>query len=168
MIAAVSLGLFLNDCVTDANRRDIAAIVYVESANSPTAVAGIGTAFSSLNTSLSSAIEAANSVLASGHRVAVGLGQINSVNIHRLHLEGMNLFDPCINLQVAERVLRDCLERAPAVADHLRHQQAWSCYFSGDFRTGFYRPQSSPYVERVEAASRRLGGSVLQHSRSLK
>jgi type IV secretion system protein VirB1 len=66
-------------------------------------------------------------------------------------LDRRRAFDPCSNLQSMQVVLVDCFERASA-ATVIRNRQlrrALSCYYSGNFKTGF----DHGYVGRVEKRS---------------
>ncbi len=94
----------------------------------------------------------ARDLIAQGHSIDMGLGQINSENLGWLNLTVESVFDSCTNLKASERVLRDGYDRArkqgsdPQTALH----QALSAYNTGTFTRGF----SNGYVERV------MGGDV--------
>lgn len=98
-------------------------------------------------TSKEDAVRIARDLIAQGHSIDMGLGQINSANLDWLGLTVNTVFDSCTNLKASERVLRDGYERArnqgsdPETALH----QALSAYNTGTFTRGF----SNGYVERV-------------------
>lgn len=98
------------------------------------------------------AVRIASDLIARGHSIDMGLGQINSANLKWLGLTVESVFDSCTNLSASEKVLRDGYDRAraqgsdPETALH----QALSAYNTGTFTRGF----SNGYVERV------MGGDV--------
>jgi type IV secretion system protein VirB1 len=154
------LAQVLNRCVAPEYRRDIAAIVMVESAGDRLALDGIGAAVPHWPLTLTAAIRDADAALAAGHQVAIGLGQINTANIARFHLLGWNLFDPCQNLRAAQAVLEDCYAReARAGSRWIQRERAWSCYYSGNFYDGFVAREGYSYVARVGAAFIRVSGN---------
>lgn len=53
----------------------------------------------------------ARELIAQGHSIDMGLGQINSVNLEWLKLTPETVFDACTNLAAAETVLRDGYDR---------------------------------------------------------
>ena len=94
----------------------------------------------------------ARELIAQGHSIDMGLGQINSANLGWLNLTVETVFESCSNLTASEVVLRHGYDRAreqgsdPQTALH----QALSAYNTGTFTRGF----SNGYVERV------MGGDV--------
>lgn len=94
----------------------------------------------------------ARELIAQGHSIDMGLGQINSANLEWLNLTVGTVFDSCTNLTASEVVLRDGYDRArkqgsdPQTALH----QALSAYNTGTFTRGF----TNGYVERV------MGGDI--------
>lgn len=93
----------------------------------------------------------ARDLIAQGHSIDMGLGQINSNNLDWLDLTVDTVFESCSNLAAAEDVLRDGYDRArdkgsdPQTALH----QALSAYNTGTFTRGF----TNGYVERVLGAN---------------
>ena len=63
-------------------------------------------------------------------------------------------FEPCANLAAMQTVLAECFDRASRsagkAADQLALRQALSCYYSGNFATGFRHG----YVRKVVVAAR--------------
>ncbi|SCZ73528.1 Transglycosylase SLT domain-containing protein [Epibacterium ulvae] len=98
------------------------------------------------------ATQVARKLIAQGHSIDMGLGQINNANLEWLNLTVETVFDSCTNLTAAEAVLRDGYDRArkqgsdPQTALH----QALSAYNTGTFTRGF----TNGYVERV------MGGDI--------
>ena len=83
---------------------------------------------------------------AKGRRYSVGLMQITSSNFRHYGVTASDLFTPCINLSVFERILTDCYVRGGSL------KRALSCYYSGNFETG-QRSETSfgntSYIQRI-------------------
>ncbi|MEE3649880.1 MULTISPECIES: lytic transglycosylase domain-containing protein [Enterobacterales] len=83
---------------------------------------------------------------AQGRRYSVGLMQITSSNFRHYGVTARELFDPCVNLSVFERILTDCYRRGGSL------QRALSCYYAGNFDSG-QRPEAvfnrTSYVQRI-------------------
>ncbi len=82
-----------------------------------------------------------------GRNYSVGLAQINVRNFGRLGLTSESAFDPCANLTAMQVVLTDCYDRATrqGTGPQRALRKALSCYYSGNFVTGF----ENGYVRRV-------------------
>ena len=86
---------------------------------------------------------------AGGWNYSVGLDQINKANFARYGLTFETAFEPCANLRAMQAILGDCFGRASARAEpQVALRQAFSCYYSGNFQTGFQHG----YVQKVVAA----------------
>lgn len=127
------------------------ALVDVESSLNPWAIGVVGGALVRQPSHRAEALATARALLANGWEFSVGLAQINARNFDRLGLTLETAFEPCSNLAAMKAVLTECHERAGASAgDEQRAlQRALSCYYSGDFSTGFLHG----YVQRVINAS---------------
>lgn len=127
------------------------ALVRVESRFNPWAIGIVGGALHRQPTSHAEALATATALQADGWDFSVGLGQINVRNFARLGLTLQTAFEPCSNLAAMQVVLTDCFNRA-AASSRLKQRalrQALSCYYSGDFSTGFQHG----YVQRVVHAA---------------
>ncbi|NCT81641.1 MAG: lytic transglycosylase domain-containing protein [Comamonadaceae bacterium] len=127
------------------------ALVKVESSFNPWAIGVVRGELQRQPRSRSEALATAEALHAAGWNFSVGLGQINVRNFARLGLTLQSAFEPCSNLTAMQVVLTDCFERSRSAGQ--RHQQALrqalSCYYSGDFSTGFQHG----YVQRVVQAA---------------
>lgn len=96
------------------------------------------------------AAAAVRKLIAQGVDFDAGYGQINVRNWKRLGLTPETIFDPCVNLNAAQRLLVDCYQHAVKV--HSPGQPAlyaaFSCYNTGNLSTGF----KNGYVANVLAA----------------
>lgn len=96
------------------------------------------------------AIKEARKLLDQGASFDAGYGQINNANWSRLGITPENVFDPCINLRAAQRVLVECY--AGAGRNHggpAALYAALSCYNTGDYTSGL----RNGYVRNVLAGA---------------
>ncbi|MFZ2987175.1 lytic transglycosylase domain-containing protein [Ideonella sp.] len=151
------------------------ALVSVESGFNPWAIGVVGGALVRQPRYRAEALATARALQAAGWNFSVGLGQINVGNFDRLGLTLDAAFDPCTNLTAMQSVLAECFDRAqapaatanmtantatPQHADQTALRKALSCYYSGNFATGFRHG----YVRKVVAAA---GTSSLVASRAI-
>ncbi|MFG6432080.1 lytic transglycosylase domain-containing protein [Roseateles sp. LYH14W] len=128
------------------------ALVYVESSLNPWAIGVVGGQLNRQPRSKAEALATARALQTAGWNFSVGLGQINVRNFARLHLTLESAFDPCTNLAAMQEILADCFDRAGAPGNRSRQsalRRALSCYYSGNFATGF----EHGYVQRVVRAA---------------
>lgn len=133
------------------------ALVSVESAFNPWAIGVVGGQLARQPRNRAEALATAQALQATGWNFSVGLGQINRGNFERLGLTVDTAFEPCVNLGAMQTVLTECMARVlprqqapPAEQTALR--QALSCYYSGNFVTGF----KHGYVRKVGVAAGHL------------
>lgn len=104
---------------------------------------------------LEDAVATAKALQKSGKNFSMGVAQINKHNLSRFGLSYETVFDPCRNLQTGAQILEDCFDRAGSADAQVALQKALSCYYSGNFRTGFtqdFKGQPS-YVKRIQLAA---------------
>ena len=174
MDASVFLPLALA-CAPQVHTHTAHALVSVESAFNPWAIGVVGGALVRQPRHRAEALATAKALQAAGWNFSVGLGQINVGNFERLGLTLDAAFEPCTNLAAMQSVLAECFDRARAPAatatatttatkpppvDQTALRQALSCYYSGNFATGFRHG----YVRKVVAAA---GTSSLAASRAI-
>lgn len=126
----------------------MAHVVAVESSFNPFAIGVVGARLQRQPRTLAEAVATAGALAAGGRNFSVGLAQVNRHNLARQGLHGWPAaFDTCANLLAGARILADC---------HARAQRDWprafSCYYSGNFETGFRHG----YVDRVLASMARV------------
>jgi type IV secretion system protein VirB1 len=83
----------------------IAAVVQRESGGNPLAVHDNSTGISHRPATEAEAITLAKSLIAMGHSVDLGMGQINSRNLSWLKQSVETIFDPCTNLSAMQGML---------------------------------------------------------------
>lgn len=153
MDASAFLALALA-CAPQVHADTARALVSVESAFNPWAIGVVGGALVRQPRHRDEALATAKALRDAGWNFSVGLGQINVGNFNRLGLTVETAFEPCANLAAMQAVLAECFDRASGSAskavDQVALRQALSCYYSGDFATGF----EHGYVRRVALQAR--------------
>lgn len=121
-------------------------VVSVESAFNPYAIGIVGGHLVRQPRTLSEAVATARMLDARGYNFSVGLSQVNRHNLQAYGLRTYaQAFDRCPNLQAGARILARCHARSGG-----DWGRAFSCYYSGDFVTGF----RTGYVDKVFASLR--------------
>ena len=125
------------------------ALVAVESHFNPHAIGVVGGMLYRQPRNHAEAVATVTQLKAEGWNFSVGLAQINARNFERLGLTATTAFHPCQNLRAMQSVLSECFARA-AVQSSAQSalRQSLSCYYSGNFVTGF----RDGYVQRVMQA----------------
>jgi type IV secretion system protein VirB1 len=132
------------------------ALVAAESSLNPHAIGVVGGMLERQPRNRREALATAEALRDAGWNFSVGLAQINVRNLPRLQLSLDSAFEPCCNLSAMQAVLSECFERAagaaPRAAASEQHalRQALSCYYSGNFITGF----EHGYVRRIAQLAR--------------
>jgi len=153
MDASAFIALALG-CAPQVHADTARALVSVESAFNPWAIGVVGGTLARQPRHRAEALATARALQAAGWNFSIGLSQINLGNFERLGLTLESAFDPCTNLAAMQTVLAECFDRArvpaskPAV-DQTALRQALSCYYSGNFATGFRHG----YVRKVVVAA---------------
>jgi type IV secretion system protein VirB1 len=133
------------------------ALVAVESGFHPLAIGVVGGVLRRQPHSSGEAVATAAALREGGWKFSVGLSQINVGNLERLGLTIPSAFDACRNLRAMQTILLECFVRAGSGESPQRDlRRALSCYYSGNFTTGF----GHGYVGRVVAAAPSSHGAV--------
>lgn len=160
MDAAAFLALTLA-CAPQVHADTVRALVGVESAFNPWAIGVVGGALLRQPRHRAEALATARALRAAGWNFSVGLGQIYVGNFERLGLTLESAFEPCNNLAAMQAVLTECFDRAQSSAMTTPKQPALrlalSCYYSGNFATGFRHG----YVRKVVVAASTVARPVL-------
>jgi type IV secretion system protein VirB1 len=132
-------------------------VVHVESGANPYAIGVVGGQLERQPRNLAEALATAQMLDARGYNFSVGLAQVNRVNLDRYGLDSYRkAFGTCANLAAGARILADCYTSA-----HGDWPKAFSCYYSGNFTTGF----RDGYVQKVYASINRQAGNPMQPAR---
>jgi type IV secretion system protein VirB1 len=148
MIGSAFLALAAS-CAPQIDVGTSSALVAVESGFNPYAIGVVGGALKRQPRQLAEAVTTAHALQAAGWNFSAGIGQINVRNFHWLGLTLEGAFEPCANLRAMQTILADCFDRARSrsTSVQLALRRALSCYYSGNFTTGF----EHGYVHRVAA-----------------
>lgn len=130
--------------------RDTAqSLISVESRGNPYAIGVVAGSLARQPRNLYEAVVTSRALEAGGWNYSVGLAQINRANFARHGLSIETAFDPCSNLRAMQSILGECFVRASVrVEPQVALRRAFSCYYSGNFQTGFQHG----YVQKVVAA----------------
>ncbi len=133
----------------------MAAIAETESGFNPYAI-GVVKGYINQPKNKSEAILAVRKLKRIGKNFSVGLMQINKVNWRTYNMNEKNMFDVCTNLKAGADIFNKCYDRADRkygkkYSHDGKLRLAMSCYYSGNFKTGFKRdfPKQPPYVTKV-------------------
>ena len=148
-------------CAPQVHLSTAQALVSVESSFNPWAIGVVGGTLRRQPNNRDEAVATANQLHTDGRNFSVGLAQINVSNFQRLGLNTSSAFNPCQNLSAMQSVLTECFDRSGqtrsrADTDQFALRKAISCYYSGNFSTGFRHG----YVRKVVAAARITTRSV--------
>ena len=135
----------LQQCSPQINPIIAHAIVKAESSFNPFAIGVNSGVRIKQPQSYQQAVMEAKRLLAQGHNIDLGWGQINSKNLSWLRLSVEEVFNPCANLRAMQTVYLDCYSKAGNSGLGTRMQRAFSCYNTGNFSRGF----NNGYVNKL-------------------
>lgn len=150
------------ECAPTVHPKTMAAVVGVESSYNPYAIGVVGGRLERQPQSKAEAIATAHALEDQGFNFSLGVGQVNRYNLSKYGLDYETAFDPCANIRAGSQILTGCFDRAKKQYpdDQQALQASFSCYYSGNFKTGFkpdFKGQPS-YVQKVlnKAASEEM------------
>lgn len=144
----MDLPTLIQQCAPAVHPDTMQRIVRVESSANPYAIGVVGGRLTRQPRQLDEAVATARWLAEHGHNYSAGLTQVNQSNFARHGLTLESAFAPCANLRAGAAILQECFERARGRrSEQAALQAAFSCYYSGNFRTGF----DHGYVTRVLA-----------------
>jgi len=139
-------------CAPGMEVQTLRSIASVESSFNPFAIGVVGARLQRQPVDLAEAVATSRALTAQGYDYSLGLVQINQKNFAAYGLTIESALDPCNNLRVGGLIFQDCFRRAGASRHVLG--DALSCYYSGNFKTGYRHG----YVAKVLAAGGISGG----------
>lgn len=143
--SAAFMGLAMQ-CAASVHPDTATEIARVESGFNQYAIGVVGQPRGIYPRNLSDALKHVNRLKAEGKNFSIGLMQINQSNFSKYHTNAEQLFNPCNNLAVFEKIITDCYVRGGTV------RRAASCYYSGNFTTGELQEKTfanTSYVQRI-------------------
>jgi type IV secretion system protein VirB1 len=145
----LDFAVLAQECAPQVHVDTLRRIVHVESGFNPYAIGVVKGRLQRQPGSLDEAIVTARALQQGGYDFSVGLAQINRRNFERYGLTLESAFEPCANLRAGGGILAECFQRARVSRDEQQAvRAATSCYYSGNFSTGY----AHGYVQRVVAS----------------
>ncbi len=131
--------LMAHQCAPEVHPNTLAHVVQVESGYNPFAIGVVGAHLERQPNNEAEAIATANWLERHNFNYSVGLGQVNKGNFTKYGLTPSSAFEPCRNLHAASSILEECYRRALQVHpdEQTALRDSFSCYYSGNFTTGY-------------------------------
>jgi len=131
-------------------------VVRVESSFNRYAIGVVGGRLVRQPVNLPEALATARMLRERGFNFSLGLAQVNRYNLGKYGLSLESAFQACPNLQAGARILSECLARSG-------HDwgKSLSCYYSGNFVTGFRQGYVQKVFASMQAAAVKLPTPVV-------
>lgn len=144
--------LWAQQCAPDIHQDTLRRIVRVESGFNPYAIGVVGGHLERQPRNRDEAVSTAQWLESHGFNYSAGLAQVNKANFARYGLTLETVFDICPNLQAGGAILKDCFVRTLKTQNDEQRalRDAFSCYYSGNFTTGYQQG----YVLRIVSSDR--------------
>lgn len=147
------------------------AIVSTESGYNQYAIGVVNGRLVRQPVNLAEAVATAKMLHERGYNFSLGLGQVNKFNLKSHGLNFETAFNPCENLRASSKILNNCYERAlkQFKDSNTAQKAAFSCYYSGNFKTGFkpdFKGQPS-YVNKITSKLTQSKGGIVNYSGNL-
>lgn len=118
-------------------------IVRIESSGNPYAIGVVGGRLQRQPQNMSEAIATAKMLEKKGYNFSLGITQVNRYNLKKYGLHSYeHAFQVCPNLKAGSYILKECYSRSR------NWGKAFSCYYSGNFVTGY----KHGYVQKIFAS----------------
>ena len=138
-------------CAPNVHKDTMAALVSVESSFNPFAIGVVKGKLSRQPKNIHEALDVVRELEGQGMNYSLGLSQVNKHNLQKYGLDPASAFDPCTNLIAGSKILSECYHRARGngLDDQSAVRAALSCYYSGNFTTGFKHGYVQAVVSRA-------------------
>lgn len=164
MLPAATIFALAQQCAADVHPQTMAAIVRVESNGNPYAIGVVGGQLVRQPHNKDEAIATARALEQGGWNFSMGMGQVNRHNLDRYGLTYETIFDPCVNLKAASAILAECYQRAAESKSKTIKGDALgaalSCYYSGNYSTGYRHGYVQKVIAHANAAVTASGAST--------
>ncbi|QIT20020.1 lytic transglycosylase domain-containing protein [Acinetobacter pittii] len=148
----IELVTLVQQCAPNIPNDIMLSIINVESTKNPFAIGVVKGSVKQPKT-YAEAINRVYELHNAGKNFSMGIAQVNRYNLNKYGLTYETVFDPCKNVYAGSLILLDCYNRASKVSNSVNQswQKAFSCYYSGNFTTGFKQdfPNQPPYVTKI-------------------
>ena len=157
MIAAALLA-----CAANVAPITLQAVIEVESGGNPLALHVNGIEAQRVAADVAQAVQLAESYIARGYSVDLGLMQVNSRNLQALGVSVLQAFDPCTNISAGATILSADYANASRLRGpgQAALQAALSAYNTGDFYRGFENGYVARYYGRSAFSPTTVGARV--------
>ncbi len=138
-------------CAPNVAPQTLMAVARVESSFNPYAIGVVGGRLERQPRSHAEAVATARQLERLGYNFSMGATQVNRYNLAKYNESYDTIFDLCRNLRTGAAILEDCFVRAKRRYgdDQAALRAAFSCYYSGNYVTGFQHG----YVQKVVSAA---------------
>lgn len=138
-------------CAPTIAPQTLAAVAHVESSFNPFAIGVVGGRLERQPRNQSEAVATARELERLGYNFSLGAVQVNRYNLAKYGESYETIFDLCRNIRAGAAILEECFTRAKPIYkdDQKALRAAFSCYYSGNFSTGF----KHGYVQKVVLAA---------------
>lgn len=139
--------MLMAQCAPGIHPVTMQAVVRTESGGNPYAIGVVGGRLARQPRTLDEALATVDALARTGWNYSVGLAQVNRSHLTEYGLIGAAAFDACRNVQAGADILARCYARAVSHghAGQVALRDGLSCYYSGNFQTGY----RTGYVQRV-------------------
>lgn len=151
----IDYNALLQKCTNGAHPQIMHGIIKQESSFNPYAIGVVNGKLNRQPTSKAEAIVAVKKLQSMNMNFSMGLAQVNKIHMESFGFTAENIFEPCENVKAGATIFNTCYVSAKKKFGDTSHaiDAALSCYYSGNFTTGFKRwgNDKTPYVDSVRA-----------------
>lgn len=143
----------LQQCTNGVHPQIMHGIIRQESSFNPYAIGVVNGRLSRQPENQAEAVATVRTLQARGMNYSMGLAQVNKQHMRRFGFTAESIFEPCANVRAGATIFQQCHNMAKARFGNTAYaiSAALSCYYSGNFTTGFrrYGRDKAPYVDSV-------------------
>lgn len=153
MTFVVDYNQLLQQCTNGVHPVVMHGIISQESSFNPFAIGVVNGRLSYQPKTLAQAVTAVKALSAAKKNYSMGLVQVNKQHMKRFGFTPETIFEPCANVRAGAVIFQECYNLAKSKIGNSpqTYGMALSCYYSGNFSTGFkrYGNDKLPYVTAV-------------------
>nr|EQB59650.1 VirB1 protein [Kingella kingae KKC2005004457] len=153
MAFVVDYNQLLQQCTNGVHPVVMHGIISQESSFNPFAIGVVNGRLSHQPKTHAQAVAAVKALSAAKKNYSMGLAQVNKQHMKRFGFTPETIFEPCANVRAGAVIFQECHNWAKSKIGNSpqTYGMALSCYYSGNFSTGFkrYGNDKLPYVTAV-------------------
>lgn len=153
MAFVVDYNQLLQQCTNGVHPVVMHGIISQESSFNPFAIGVVDGRLSYQPKTHAQAVAAVKALAAAKKNYSMGLAQVNKQHMKRFGFTPETIFEPCANVKAGAVIFQECHNWAKSKIGNSpkTYGMALSCYYSGNFSTGFkrYGNDKLPYVTAV-------------------